>query len=52
MAPNFVMNCFSFFVKMPMIPFHIWLPQAHVKAPTTRSMNLARILLKLGTYGF
>jgi NADH:ubiquinone oxidoreductase subunit 4 (subunit M) len=41
-----------FFVKVPMIPFHIWLPKAHVEAPTARSIILAGILLKLKTYGF
>lgn len=42
----------SFAVKVPMIPFHIWLPEAHVEAPTVGSMILAGLLLKLGTYGF
>jgi len=42
----------SFAVKIPMIPFHIWLPEAHVEAPTPGSMILAGLLLKLGTYGF
>jgi len=42
----------SFSVKVLMIPFHIWLPEAHVEAPTAGSVILARILLKLGTYGF
>jgi len=42
----------SFAVKVPMIPFHIWLPEAHVEAPTAGSVILAGILLKLGTYGF
>lgn len=35
---------------MPIIPFHIWLPEAHVEAPTPGSVILAGILLKLGTY--
>jgi NADH-ubiquinone oxidoreductase chain 4 len=35
-----------------MIPVHIWLPEAHVEAPTAGSVILAGILLKLGTYGF
>lgn len=42
----------SFAVKVPMIPFHLWLPEAHVEAPTAGSVILAGILLKLGTYGF
>lgn len=41
----------SFAVKIPMVPFHIWLPEAHVEAPTAGSVLLAGILLKLGTYG-
>ncbi len=41
----------SFSVKVPMVPFHIWLPEAHVEAPTAGSVILAGILLKLGTYG-
>lgn len=47
---------FSFFLtfasKVPMIPFHLWLPEAHVEAPTSGSVILAGILLKLSTYGF
>ena len=42
----------SFAVKVPMVPVHIWLPEAHVEAPTSGSVILAGILLKLGTYGF
>jgi NADH-quinone oxidoreductase subunit M len=42
----------SFATKVPMIPFHLWLPEAHVEAPTAGSVILAGILLKLGTYGF
>jgi proton-translocating NADH-quinone oxidoreductase chain M len=41
----------SFSVKVPMVPFHIWLPEAHVEAPTSGSVILAGILLKMGTYG-
>jgi proton-translocating NADH-quinone oxidoreductase chain M len=41
----------SFAVKVPMVPVHIWLPEAHVEAPTAGSVILAGILLKLGTYG-
>jgi len=46
--------CFflSFASKIPMYPFHIWLPEAHVEAPTVGSVLLAGILLKLGVYGF
>ena len=43
---------FSFSSKIPMFPFHIWLPEAHVEAPTVGSVLLAGILLKLGVYGF
>jgi proton-translocating NADH-quinone oxidoreductase chain M len=38
--------------KIPLFPFHVWLPEAHVEAPTSGSVLLAGILLKLGTYGF
>ena len=47
---------FTFFVafaaKVPMVPVHLWLPEAHVEAPTAGSVLLAGVLLKLGTYGF
>nr|YP_009317479.1 NADH dehydrogenase subunit 4 [Gelidium arborescens]AOX48908.1 NADH dehydrogenase subunit 4 [Gelidium arborescens] len=42
----------SFAVKIPMIPFHIWLPEAHAEAPTAGSVILAGILLKIGGFGF
>jgi len=42
----------AFAIKVPMFPFHTWLPDAHVEAPTGGSIILAGVLLKLGTYGF
>ncbi len=42
----------SFAVKVPIFPFHTWLPDAHVEAPTAGSVILAGVLLKMGTYGF
>jgi NADH-quinone oxidoreductase subunit M len=43
---------FAFAIKVPMFPFHTWLPDAHVEAPTAGSVILAGVLLKMGTYGF
>ena len=42
----------SFAIKIPMFPFHTWLPDAHVQAPTAGSVILAGVLIKLGAYGF
>jgi len=42
----------AFGIKVPMVPFHTWLPDAHVEAPTAGSVILAGVLLKMGTYGF
>lgn len=52
-AQNFLWVCFalSFLSKIPIFPLHIWLPEAHVEAPTVGSVILAGILLKLGVYG-
>jgi NADH-quinone oxidoreductase subunit M len=48
----FIAFALGFAIKVPMFPFHTWLPDAHVEAPTAGSVILAGILLKLGTYGF
>ena len=42
----------SFAIKVPMVPFHTWLPDAHTEAPTAGSVILAGVLLKMGSYGF
>ena len=42
----------AFMIKTPVVPFHTWLPDAHTEAPTAGSIDLAGVLLKLGTYGF
>ena len=42
----------AFAIKVPLFPFHTWLPDAHVQAPTAGSVILAGVLLKMGTYGF
>jgi NADH-quinone oxidoreductase subunit M len=43
---------FAFAIKVPMFPFHTWMPDAHTEAPTAGSVILAAVLLKMGTYGF
>ena len=48
----FVGMFLGFAIKVPMFPFHTWLPDAHTEAPTVGSVLLAAVLLKLGTYGF
>jgi NADH-quinone oxidoreductase subunit M len=48
----FVAFFLAFAIKVPMFPFHTWLPDAHVEAPTAGSVILAGVLLKMGTYGF
>jgi NADH-quinone oxidoreductase subunit M len=48
----FLAFCIAFAVKVPLFPFHTWLPDAHTEAPTAGSVVLAGVLLKMGTYGF
>src|SRR5262245_58507163 len=48
----FLAFCLGFAIKVPMFPFHTWLPDAHTDAPTAGSVILAAVLLKMGTYGF
>ncbi len=48
----FLAFALAFAIKVPMVPFHTWLPDAHVEAPTAGSVLLAGVLLKMGTYGF
>src|SRR5947199_1215390 len=48
----FVAFALAFAIKVPLFPFHTWLPDAHVEAPTAGSVILAGVLLKMGTYGF
>src|SRR3989442_4028429 len=50
-VPVFVAFFFGFGVKLPMVPFHTWLPDAHVEAPTAGSVILAGLLLKKGGDG-
>ncbi len=57
LAPNlqvwlFAAFALAFAIKVPLFPFHTWLPDAHVAAPTAGSVILAGVLLKMGTYGF
>ena len=48
----FLAFALAFAIKVPMFPFHTWLPDAHVQAPTAGSVMLAAVMLKMGTYGF
>ncbi|MBI5207698.1 MAG: NADH-quinone oxidoreductase subunit M [Candidatus Firestonebacteria bacterium] len=48
----FILFFLAFAIKVPMFPFHTWLPDAHVQAPTAGSVILAGVMLKMGTYGF
>jgi NADH-quinone oxidoreductase subunit M len=48
----FLAFALAFAIKVPMFPFHTWLPDAHTEAPTVGSVILAAVLLKMGTYGF
>jgi NADH-quinone oxidoreductase subunit M len=54
LAQNLMFLAFAlaFAIKVPLFPFHTWLPDAHVEAPTAGSVILAGVLLKMGTYGF
>ena len=54
LAQNVMFSAFAlaFAIKVPLFPFHTWLPDAHVEAPTAGSVILAGVLLKMGTYGF
>ncbi len=47
----FLAFALAFAIKVPLFPFHTWLPDAHVEAPTAGSVILAGVLLKMGTYG-
>jgi NADH-quinone oxidoreductase subunit M len=48
----FLAFALAFFIKVPLFPFHTWLPDAHVQAPTAGSILLAGVLLKMGSYGY
>ena len=52
LMPMFAAFAVAFMIKVPMFPFHTWLPDAHVEAPTAGSVILAGVMLKMGTYGF